>query len=116
MTGAGAGVIRSIHGDGDLVSDLIPCDFVVNCIIVAGASVATSPKNEFKVYNCTSSTQLPITWNEFLDMGRCLILSINLVLFRNLMIFFILQVERFIQDIHLQKFFGIQVRTISSKI
>lgn len=70
LTGAGAGVIRSIHGNGDLVSDLIPCDFVVNCIIVAGASVALSPANEFKVYNCTSSKLLPITWNEFLNMGR----------------------------------------------
>lgn len=70
LTGAGAGVIRCIHGNGDLVSDLIPCDFVVNCIIVAGASVASNSTNEFKVYNCTSSKLLPITWNEFLDLGK----------------------------------------------
>jgi fatty acyl-CoA reductase len=70
LTGAGAGVIRSIHGNGNLVSDLIPCDFVVNCIVAAGACVASNPSKEFKVYNCTSSTLLPITWNEFLDTSK----------------------------------------------
>lgn len=67
--GASTGVLRSVHGNGSLTCDLIPCDYVVNCIIVAGASTASSPAKSLEVYNCTSSQQLGLTWNEFLDLG-----------------------------------------------
>lgn len=40
LIGASSGFLRTVHGDGDRVPDLIPCDFAVNAIIVAAASVA----------------------------------------------------------------------------
>lgn len=70
LIGASSGLLRTVHGDGDVIPDLIPCDFVVNSIIVAGASVASCDNKELKIYNCTSSNQLPITWNQFLDLSR----------------------------------------------
>lgn len=69
LIGAGSGILRTVHGDGDMIPDLIPCDLAVNAIIVAGASVATSENKTLQVFNCTSSTQLPITWNQFLDLS-----------------------------------------------
>lgn len=70
LIGASSGFLRTVHGDGNIVSDLIPCDFVVNSIIAAGASVASSEHKQLKIYNCTSSKQLPISWNQFLDLSR----------------------------------------------
>jgi alcohol-forming fatty acyl-CoA reductase len=70
LIGASSGFLRTVHGDGNIVPDLIPCDFVVNTIIAAGASVASSENKDLKIYNCTSSKQLPITWNQFLDLSR----------------------------------------------
>lgn len=70
LLGASTGVLRCVHGNGNLVSDIIPCDYVVNCIIVAGASTATSLNKSLEVYNCTSSQQLSLSWNGFLELGR----------------------------------------------
>jgi alcohol-forming fatty acyl-CoA reductase len=70
LIGASSGFLRTVHGDGNIIPDLIPCDFVVNCTIAAGASVATSENKDLKIYNCTSSKQLPISWNQFLDLSR----------------------------------------------
>lgn len=70
LVGASSGLLRTVHGSGDSVPDLIPCDFVVNTIIVAAASVSSNENKELRVYNCTSSKQQPISWNEFLDLSR----------------------------------------------
>lgn len=70
LLGASTGIIRSVYGDGDLVCDIIPCDFVVNCIIAAGASTASTSSKSLEVYNCTSSKHLGLTWNGFLDLGK----------------------------------------------
>lgn len=43
------------RGNGDVIPYLIPRDFVVNSIIVAAASVASSYHKELKIVNCTST-------------------------------------------------------------
>lgn len=70
LVGASSGLLRTVHGDGKIVPDLIPCDFVVNSIIVAGASIAENENKDLQIYNCTSSKQLPISWDEFLELSR----------------------------------------------
>lgn len=70
LIGTSSGLLRTVHGKGSLIPDLIPSDFVVNSIIVAAASVASSEHEELKIYNCTSSKQQPISWNAFLDLSR----------------------------------------------
>lgn len=69
LIGAGSGFLRTVYGNGDNIADLIPCDFAVNSIIVSAASVASRENESLKIYNCTSSKQLPITWNQFLDLS-----------------------------------------------
>ncbi|KAG5680580.1 hypothetical protein PVAND_010077 [Polypedilum vanderplanki] len=70
LMGASSGILRTVHGNGELLCDLIPCDYVTNCIVAAGASISTSPSKALEIYNCTSSQQMPMTWNEFLDLGQ----------------------------------------------
>ena len=70
LLGASSGILRTVHGNPKVVPDLIPVDFTVNLIIAAGASLAQSDVKEAKVYNCTSSKQMPITWKEFLDLSK----------------------------------------------
>lgn len=70
LVGASTGLIRTVHGNGKIVPDLIPCDFVVNSVIVAGASVATSENKDLKIYNCTSSKQQPVSWDDFLELSQ----------------------------------------------
>ena len=70
LVGASTGLIRTVHGSGKIIPDLIPCDFVANSIIVAGASVAKSENKDLKIYNCTSSKQQPISWDAFLELSR----------------------------------------------
>ena len=70
LLGASSGILRTVHGNPKVCPDLIPVDFTVNIIIAAGASIAQSDAKEAKVYNCTSSKQMPITWNEFLDLSK----------------------------------------------
>lgn len=70
LVGASTGLIRTVHGNGKIIPDLIPCDFVVNSVIVAGASVATSENKDLKIYNCTSSKQQPVSWDDFLELSQ----------------------------------------------
>lgn len=64
-----AGTLRSFYGNGNKVIDLIPCDFAVSAIIVAGASASTCANTDLKIYNCLSSKRLPITWNKLFEAG-----------------------------------------------
>lgn len=70
LVGASSGLLRTVHGSGKIIPDLIPCDFVVNSIIVAGASVASSENKDLKIYNCTSSKQQPVSWDDFLELSQ----------------------------------------------
>lgn len=64
---ASTGLLRVVYGKGDVTPDLIPCDFVVNSIVVAAASMVSNKNKNMQIFNCTTSQQKPITWNELLD-------------------------------------------------
>lgn len=70
LIGATSGTLRSIYGNGSKVCDLMPVDYVANAIIVASTAVATNENKALTIYNCTSSKQMPITWNQFLELGK----------------------------------------------
>lgn len=69
LLGMNTGLLRSMHGNGESVVDLIPVDFTVNCIIAAAASIATSECKHLQIFNCASSKQMPIKWNQLLDLN-----------------------------------------------
>ncbi|PSN30813.1 putative fatty acyl-CoA reductase [Blattella germanica] len=65
MMEIGRGTIRSIICDQNLTMDLIPVDFVVNTLIGVAWHTATYRPNTVRVYNCTSGSVNPISWQDF---------------------------------------------------
>lgn len=49
---------------------MIPVDFAANSFIVAAEAVGRNKRTDCPVYNCTTSPDRPITWTDFLDIGR----------------------------------------------
>lgn len=41
MMGAAVGLIRTMHCEMDFLADLVPADYVVNCVIAAAWDVGT---------------------------------------------------------------------------
>lgn len=61
----GKGIIRTLHGYPNNISDIIPVDIVANCMIVAAFKIGQEKKmNEPMIVNCTSGQLNPITWGQ----------------------------------------------------
>ncbi|KAG4071448.1 hypothetical protein HA402_011602 [Bradysia odoriphaga] len=67
---AGTGILRTVYGSGSVIPDMLPVDFAVNSFIVAAAFVGRNKCNDCPVYNCTTSSEAPISWNDFLEVGK----------------------------------------------
>ncbi len=67
---AGTGILRTVYGCGSVIPDMLPVDFAVNSFIVAAAFVGRNKSRDCPVYNCTTSSEAPISWNEFLEVGK----------------------------------------------
>lgn len=61
---ASTGIFRVGYGRKEVKLDLVPCDFVANCLIVAAASMSSGENKKLRVFNCTTSNQQPITMQE----------------------------------------------------
>lgn len=74
LAGASLGILRSVHGRGEIRPDLLPVDYAVNAIIAVAVSVGNRENgiDECRVFNCTTGTEAPITFDEFLDLGRAI--------------------------------------------
>lgn len=70
LIGASSGILRSMRGDGDMCTDLLPVDFVANALIAAAWDTAVTKWCKMPVYNCTTSSDMPVTWNEFVKIGQ----------------------------------------------
>ena len=64
ILGVGAGVMRTMLCNGSAVADLIPVDVVINLMITAAWYTGTKQPNEMMIYNCTSGSLNPLTWNK----------------------------------------------------
>ncbi|XP_050359935.1 fatty acyl-CoA reductase 1-like [Nymphalis io] len=60
------GLTKVIHGDSNVVCDMIPVDYVCNLIIVAAAR--GNPTDDVIVYNSCSSSCNPISWKNGADL------------------------------------------------
>lgn len=73
LIGASTGLLRCVHGAGSLIPDLLPVDFASNASIAASVQCAQFREMGYKklqVINLTTSSEIPITWDEFLEIGR----------------------------------------------
>jgi len=95
VAGAGLGLLRSIHANGNCIADLVPCDNVVNGIIAAAWHIGSkwekiqaeteklkekedseNGKNDIKGYNdipilnYVSSNAKPLKWKQFMSYNE----------------------------------------------
>ncbi|XP_060532881.1 putative fatty acyl-CoA reductase CG5065 [Cylas formicarius] len=71
LIGAGKGVIRSMHCNGNFIADVVPVDVGVNSLIIAGWKTGLEPrKNVAEVYHITADTNCALSWSEALELGR----------------------------------------------
>lgn len=71
IVGVGAGLLRVFYGKKENHAELVPVDFVVNGILASAFDIAQNYRNynEPPVYNFVSSSQNPITWNDYCKYG-----------------------------------------------
>ncbi|XP_069702751.1 putative fatty acyl-CoA reductase CG5065 [Periplaneta americana] len=69
LVGASAGMLRSVKGDGNKKTDLLPVDFAINAMITAAWHTAVSKRYDIPVFNCTTSSEVAVTWNQFIELG-----------------------------------------------
>ncbi|XP_033316646.1 fatty acyl-CoA reductase 1-like [Bombus bifarius] len=63
----GNGIAKVLLGKADVMSDVVPIDYVVDVIMCAAWHVTLHIDNRVKVYNCTSSAR-PIKLGEIIDI------------------------------------------------
>ena len=71
VVAAGHGVMRTMYKIPDNIADIIPVDTVINLICAVAYKTAKKydrstgmRPEEIPVYNCNSSTEKPVTWQE----------------------------------------------------
>ncbi|KAJ6639260.1 putative fatty acyl-CoA reductase [Pseudolycoriella hygida] len=65
------GILRTTHGDPDIVSDFTPVDTSIKAMIVAAWKRGTKPTSEkIVVYNCSTSLQRKFTTGFIIQMGE----------------------------------------------
>ncbi|XP_063904221.1 fatty acyl-CoA reductase wat-like [Zophobas morio] len=63
--GAGLGIIRTFHGNHDIVAHLVPVDYVCNCILAATWKTAKEKKSVTTVYNYIGFKRNHLNWGQF---------------------------------------------------
>lgn len=53
----GNGIAKVLLGKGDVISDVVPIDYVVDTIMCTAWHVMLYTDNKVKVYNCTSTAR-----------------------------------------------------------
>lgn len=78
VTGAAAGVVRTIYCNPDVTSDLVPVDLTVNALVCSTADAYNrriADPNCLPMYNYVSSKDNPIKWGTF--QNNCFLVGIN---------------------------------------
>lgn len=75
LVGAGKGVIRSMHCNGDYHAEVMPVDLAINSVITVAYRIANKLEElkSIPVINITQSNVRPITWKEVLMRGKHII-------------------------------------------
>lgn len=67
---AAVGILRTIDWNYYATSDMVPVDYVANCMICAAYQVHANSPKKMLIYNMTSGNMNPISWGVFFDMLR----------------------------------------------
>lgn len=67
---AAIGMLRTIDWNYYATSDMVPVDYVANCLICAAYQTKVKSPEKILIYNMTSGNMSPISWGVFFDMLR----------------------------------------------
>jgi fatty acyl-CoA reductase len=67
---AAMGLLRTIDWDYYARSDMVPVDYVANCIICAAHEISVKSPKKLLVYNMTSGNAKPISWGVYFEKLR----------------------------------------------
>ncbi|XP_017783688.1 PREDICTED: putative fatty acyl-CoA reductase CG5065 [Nicrophorus vespilloides] len=70
ITGAGVGILKTLHCNGSSIAEIVPIDYVVNGIISAAYKTAVTKSENLPIYNFVQSRDNPITWQDFCTMNK----------------------------------------------
>ncbi|XP_063982150.1 putative fatty acyl-CoA reductase CG5065 isoform X1 [Diachasmimorpha longicaudata] len=72
IVGAGKGVIRSMHCNGNYHAEVVSVDFAINALIAIAHRVASASSRSpnMPVFNITQSRVVPVTWADVLEKGK----------------------------------------------
>lgn len=68
LIAAGKGVLRTMYCDSQGYADFLPVDIAVNVLLLTSMDYIVY--KERRIYNCTSSFEYKVTWEEIIEMGR----------------------------------------------
>ncbi|KAK4878208.1 hypothetical protein RN001_010714 [Aquatica leii] len=71
LIAAGKGVLRTMYCDSQGYADFLPVDIAVNILMLT--SIDYMIYRERRIYNCTSSYEYKVSWQEIIEMGRRII-------------------------------------------
>ncbi|XP_063904751.1 fatty acyl-CoA reductase wat-like [Zophobas morio] len=65
VIGAMLGIIRTMHGDSNVLGHVVPVDYVCNCILAATWKTATEKKSNTTVFNYIGFNRKQLNWGQF---------------------------------------------------
>ncbi|CAD7078547.1 unnamed protein product [Hermetia illucens] len=75
LVASGVGVLRTVYGNPDVISDFMPVDVAIKSIIIAGyeKGMQTEKSKELTIYNCSTSNLRGVTTGEIIEIAKELI-------------------------------------------
>lgn len=67
---AAIGLLRTIDWNYYATSDMVPVDYVANCILCAAYHAKVESPKKMLIYNMTSGNMNPVSWGVFFEMLR----------------------------------------------
>lgn len=67
---AAVGLLRTVDWDYYATSDMVPVDYVVNCLICAAQYTHLHSSKKLTVFNMTSGNSKPVSWGDFFKLLR----------------------------------------------
>lgn len=64
-----------MYCDSDGYGDYLPVDIAVNCMLIATWNFIDNRDNSRRIYNVCSSSEIKVSWNQVIEMGREIVSS-----------------------------------------
>ena len=113
MIGGALGYIRTLHAYNDIITYLVPVDYVCNCILAATWKTAKERKSNVTVFNYVGFKRKQLTWGILFVLYLLIFGRIEKFYFRRVLFLFEFMVlENTLPKLNLVQRFQIQGKTV----